>query len=342
MAGSSMLDSIDNPIFIIGSGRSGTTLLRMMLNAHPNIYISNEASYWLYKPRAKTSGEWLDLYQKTVTYLWMKFPRKEVEEHVPRNLPKKEIYKAFDILMRIKAAQYNKKHYGDKTPSYCWHLERILTEFPKARIIHIVRDPVATVTSLKCMPWTLRSIGLISIVLARQMAKTEEFKEKIFEIRLEDLLESPETVMRKTLEFVGEDWSDQVIRHQEFSPQDDMPPYPWFVTAKKKASTDAALTSAIFPKLSSVEKTLVEYTNRATIQQFGYRRAPFKWSTMLACALYMIKDIPLMCLDIIRVVHVLLVFRTVRKAEDTLWPNVDAWKYYPEFKLHDVTDWENS
>lgn len=336
-----MIDSIDDPIFIVGSGRSGTTLLRMMLNAHPNIYISNEASYYLYPPSVKTSGEWLDFYEKTISFLWMKLSREEIEQHVPRDLPKHEIHKAIDILMRIKAAQYNKKHYGDKTPSYSWYLRRILADFPNAKIIHIVRDPVATVASLKCMPWTPRSTVWNALILSIQMAQVEKCKDRILEVRLEDLLESPEMIMRKTLEFVGEDWNDQVLRHQEFAPQDDMPPFPWFVTAKGKASTVAALTSVVFPKLGPAEKTLIEYTNRNTIRQFGYRRAPFKPGALLACILYVFKDIPLMCLDIVRMTHVLFVLRTVRKSADLLWPDDGAWKHYPEFDLDEVTGWEN-
>ena len=35
----------EKPIFIIGGGRSGTTLARYILNAHPNIYIAEEISF---------------------------------------------------------------------------------------------------------------------------------------------------------------------------------------------------------------------------------------------------------------------------------------------------------
>ena len=126
--------AIDRPIFITGSGRSGTTLLRMMLNAHPEIHISNEAAYYLHASRAATSGEWLRAYQRTVSYAWMKFSHKEVERQVPRDLPRHEIFRAVDVLTRLKAGQYDKKRYGDKMPGYGWRLVRILSDFPKARI----------------------------------------------------------------------------------------------------------------------------------------------------------------------------------------------------------------
>ena len=38
-----ILHSMQAPIFIVGCGRSGTTMLRLMLNEHPEIHIPNES-----------------------------------------------------------------------------------------------------------------------------------------------------------------------------------------------------------------------------------------------------------------------------------------------------------
>lgn len=336
-----MIEPIENPIFIIGTGRSGTTLLRMMLNAHPAIYISNEASYYLVAQKARSSGEWLDSYRKIISYRWMKFPAQDVEQRVPRDLPKEKIHQAFDTLMRIKADQYGKRHYGDKTPTHALHVDRILRDFPKARIVHIVRDPVATVASMKHMPWMPQSVVLISLMLAAQMRKVRNFHKQILEIRLEDLLASPESVLRKVLDYIEEDWDDKVLHHQDHAPQDDMPPFPWFVTAKRKASPTAALTLKRFPELSDDEKLFIEFTNRATLEQFGYAQQARNWRTRLAITGCVLKDIPLLCRDIARAVPVTLRLRTARTSADLLWIDQDAWKYFPEFKIHEVTHWES-
>jgi hypothetical protein len=53
----------DAPIFVIGTGRSGRTLLRQMLNAHPRIYITHEAFFYSYASQAKpgtSATEWLE------------------------------------------------------------------------------------------------------------------------------------------------------------------------------------------------------------------------------------------------------------------------------------------
>ncbi len=334
--------AVDDPIFITGSGRSGTTLLRMMLNAHPDIHISNEAAYYLHALRATTSGEWLRAYQRTVSFAWMKFSQNEIERQVPRGLPRHEIFKAIDALMRLKAGHYGKKRYGDKMPGYGWRLGRILADFPKARVIHVVRDPIATVASLKRMPWAPRSIVLNSLMLAGHQARMEKYRDRILEVRLEDLLDSPECVMRKSLEFVGVEWDDRVLRHQEFAPRDDMPPFPWFHAPRGNPSRAAVTPSPIFPTLTRTEQTLVEYFNRRTMRRFGYHRAAIAPAAGLAGMLYVVKDLPLLCRDLCRMTRAWWTLRSATHAQQLLWPHESAWRYYPEFNPQDVTAWENA
>src|SRR5262249_11703430 len=46
------------PVFIVGPPRSGTTLLRLMLTAHPNISISSEGAYiYRFRARFESYGE---------------------------------------------------------------------------------------------------------------------------------------------------------------------------------------------------------------------------------------------------------------------------------------------
>ena len=333
-------DAIDSPIFITGSGRSGTTLLRMMLNAHPAIHVSNDAAYYLHALRAKTSGEWLRSYQRTVSFAWMKFSPKQVERHVPRDLSRHAPCKAIDALMRLKASQYGKTRHGDKMPGYGWRLGRILADFPDARIIHVVRDPIATVTSLKRMPWAPRSIVLNSLMLAGHQARMETHRDRILEIRLEDLLESPEPVMRRSLEFVGVEWNARVLSHEEFAPFDDMPPFPWFTTARQKRSRAALMPAPRFPTLTGTEKALVEYFNRGTIRRFGYGRSACAPTARLAAVLYVLRDVPRLCLDLFGMGRAWLALRRASCFRQMSWPDDGAWKYYPGFNPQDVMDWE--
>lgn len=333
---------IDNPIFIVGSGRSGTTLLRSMLNAHPRIYISHEASYYLMNPTAQSSGEWLDFYENSAPFQWMKFSRDDLAQHIPRNLPARDLPRVFDTLMRIKAGQYGKPRYGDKTPFYSWKLKKILADFPGAKVIHIVRNPAATVASLRGMPWAPRSILLLSLLLAAQTARLEKFSGRILEIRLEDLIESTGETLRKVLDFVGEPWSDQVMKHEMFAPQDDMPPFPWFEAAQKPASAATAMTGVKFPKLHDGETMLVGILTRRAFRRFNYRLAPVGISGLTSGLLHAIADLPMLCLDIGRTIAATMHMRKPRHIENLPWPNPKAWKYYPGFRMENVTEWSNS
>ena len=42
-------DPDEAPVFVVGTGRSGTTLLRQMLDAHPRIHVTHEAAFYFYR-----------------------------------------------------------------------------------------------------------------------------------------------------------------------------------------------------------------------------------------------------------------------------------------------------
>ena len=136
------------PIFVIGTGRSGTTLLRLMLNAHPRIYLTHEASFNVgssFIPRGLSGSDWLDLYLRSFSFAWLKLDPEEVRRELPAEFPRSELPRAFQAVMRCKARQFGRPRYGDKTPFHSSHLKRIFRDFPDARVVHIVRDPRATV-----------------------------------------------------------------------------------------------------------------------------------------------------------------------------------------------------
>ena len=64
------LDSSLSPIFVVGTGRSGTTLLRTMLNAHPRIYLTHEASFYVAEVAARRldGRAWLERYFESPSF----------------------------------------------------------------------------------------------------------------------------------------------------------------------------------------------------------------------------------------------------------------------------------
>jgi len=99
--------------------------------------------------------------------------------------------------MREKAALYGKPRFGDKTPGHAVCLPEIFTDFPDARVVHVVRDPRETVQSLQRMPWTPPSLVFNALYLADERNQIAKWRNRILEVRLEDLLAQPRPTMKR-------------------------------------------------------------------------------------------------------------------------------------------------
>lgn len=147
-----MTDPDRHPIFVVGTGRSGTTLVRMMLNAHPRIHLTHEASFYLLGglSRKATPREWLDRYLATVAFAWLGLDPERVREAAGDRPPSVAV--TVRAIMKMQAERHGKVRYGDKTPLHATKLPQIFEDFPGARVVNVVRDPRGGVASLLRMP----------------------------------------------------------------------------------------------------------------------------------------------------------------------------------------------
>lgn len=261
------------PIFVIGSGRSGTTLLRMMLCAHPRIYITHEAYFypWAALTPRRDGEDFVEGYLRSFGFRWLRLAPETFLHEVPRDLTRERGYVLFEAVMRAKAAQHGKARFGDKTPPHSGHLARIFRDFPDACVVRIIRDPRAVAQSLSRMPWSSGTTlfgAWINEVERRQVAP---FRDRILQVRLEDLLARPRDVMGEVLDFVGEPWDDRVLDHVAHGPgADDLPPLPWFSAA---AESRAASGPPAWMHWSPATVRMVERITRASMEEGGYAPA---------------------------------------------------------------------
>lgn len=266
------------PIFIIGSGRSGTSLLRAMLNAHPRIYLVQEASFLSYVARLP---EWvskedkLDLYLRSFSFAWLRVPTDTID----RDASLIEIYQ--DLLQRL-ARRHGKTRWGEKNPVNTFQLPTIFESFPDARVIDMVRDPRAQTLSHTRMPWSTASYGVIVSMLARREEVLEPFKDRILRLRLEDLIADPRSVVAQALEFVGEEWDDDVLDYQNVEDKNGIP-FPWLTMAhgKRRRRLGAAWKDELHP--AWIRR--IETSCASLMEEFGYDRAklerePSAWDFM--------------------------------------------------------------
>ncbi len=220
------------PIFIVGTGRSGTSLLRALLNAHPNIYITQEAGFFLWLPRlrrAETAEAWLRGYRRTAAGALLGALPVQARPGAPRS----EAVEVVTALMQAKAARFGRRRFGDKTPMHITRLDAIFAAYPDAKVVHVARHPVPTVVSMMEMPWASNSALLNALMVRVAADAVRPFTEHIFELRLEALLEAPREVLGRVLDFVGEPWDEAVLHHSERAPFEEDPRLPWLTDAER-------------------------------------------------------------------------------------------------------------
>jgi hypothetical protein len=252
------MDPARAPIFIVGTGRSGTTLLRLMLCAHPRIYITHEAAfYWVERLTARKKlapRKALEAYFETKPFRWLGIEPSQVLDGLPDPLPRERLGEAYAAVMRETAARYGRPRFGDKTPDpQC--LPQIFRDFPDAKVLRIVRDPRSTAESMTRVPFASASVLANAAIIEDEHRRMKPFLDRILTTRLEDLLTDTRSAMARILDFIGEPWDDAVLDHARHVPDvRDMPPQPWL----DSAAGDRARPEAKWKSLTPRQIRLVE------------------------------------------------------------------------------------
>jgi hypothetical protein len=130
--------------FIVGVARSGTTLLRLMIDAHPDIAIPPETHFLPFLIRGArehpvTREEFYQVVTRSLTWCDFKLCRERLESNLAQITPF-SLPDALRCFYRTYAARFRKSRVGDKTPHYAKSLCLIESCLPEAHFIHIIRD----------------------------------------------------------------------------------------------------------------------------------------------------------------------------------------------------------
>jgi len=127
----------DRPIFIGGLMKSGTTLLRILLGQHPDLYSGFETHWYEREIRFR----WNDATSKRMGYLLRLFDLDNRDYAVlcdtKRAAPDREF---IDIVLEFCAQRAGKPRWAEKTPGNIRHYRLIEKQWPSARFIHVTRD----------------------------------------------------------------------------------------------------------------------------------------------------------------------------------------------------------
>jgi hypothetical protein len=229
---------------VVGVGRSGTTLLRLMLDAHPDLAMTHETGFipalhalgsplhrgFYSRLRTAVQGHgWAGSLREQFLRLltsqpnWSDFhiDREQLRESLTQLEPF-NVSDGLRIFFRLYAARFGKPRWGDKTPNYCLHLGTIEQILPESRFIHIIRDGRDVSLSVRGLHFapgrdmeTLASHWVRTINAARlQSRRCSHY----LEVRYEDLVLDTTTVLRKICAFAGLDYDAGMEKYYKGAP----------------------------------------------------------------------------------------------------------------------------
>jgi len=210
--------------FVVGMNRSGTTLLRMMLDAHSDLTIPPETHFVpdaikAAKEDGATARSILEAMKSHRE--WGDFEISDSEmltrlEAQPRLRPGPAVRAFYEIY----SERQGKPRYGEKTPTYVQKMKLIQRALPEAHFCHVIRD--GRDVALSVLDRTVRDLdaGDVARRWQKKVTKARDDSPSLdhyMEIRYEDLILDTEPVLRKVCDFFELEWQDGLLTYHERS-----------------------------------------------------------------------------------------------------------------------------
>ena len=208
--------------FIVGAERSGTTLLRLMLDAHPDLAIPPETHFI---DRAAEACEHA-LNPRQVFLETVMSHRRWGDFRIEGDLLAQRIsaIEPFDLSEALRAfyelyaERFGKPRWGDKTPIYVHQMNLIQDLLPEAYFIHIIRDGRDVALSTKDLwfgPDSIEEAAQRWRSLIEKARRQSRELPRYLEIRYEDLVSNTESTLRKICNFVDLPWDPSMLAYHK-------------------------------------------------------------------------------------------------------------------------------
>ncbi|MGV8908970.1 MAG: sulfotransferase family protein [Propionicimonas sp.] len=255
------MTTLPRPIFVVGCQRSGTTMLRLVLDSHSDISCGPETRFLADLERI-IGSDWKRLSQYGFSQ----------EDWLHR------IAAFFDGIQSDYAVTRGKQRWADKTPLYALSLDFITRVFPDCQVVHVIRDGRDVAVSHR-KRFGYRSSIKSAVKWPRYIAAARDVGRRLppgryHELRYEDLVTDAEKTLRVLFDFLDEPWEESVLAYDRHS--HDVP-------EKYQAEADrrrlgARTTAAIYAsrvgsfrrELDPLTRLLVWVFGRSTLKELGY------------------------------------------------------------------------
>jgi hypothetical protein len=205
------------PLLILGVSRSGTTLLRVMLDRHSQLAVPDESYFVPLLADRHTfrvdADDFLDDVRRLETVREWGIPIGELRARLRDGM---STGRAIAAVYEVYAEGHGKSRWGDKTPMYMRHLRLLRRLFPEAQYVHLIRDGRDAAVSFLSLPAGIafetwghpRSAAQFACQWRRDVTAARRLgrglgTERYLEVRYEDLIADAEPVLRQICAFAG-------------------------------------------------------------------------------------------------------------------------------------------
>jgi hypothetical protein len=215
------------PFFIIGAGRSGTTLLRLILTGHSRLHIPPET--WFLRPLVRdfplTGALTQPQVERAIETMvrherWpdMNFSPDALRRQAAA-LAQPTLAGVIDLVYRHLLETSGKQRLGDKTPHYFAIVPELAALYPGGKFIHLIRDGRDVAISWIDAGWQRYYEPGFEwpAAMARLHVDRAAYPGRVLEVRYEDLVRRPAEVVPRICAFLGEafepamlDWTDRI------------------------------------------------------------------------------------------------------------------------------------
>ena len=264
-----------SPVFILSCERSGSTLLRMIIDAHPEIACP---------PQLNLGQACKHLYN--LVYYSIGQTYKGDTESDRRQWVISEIQKMVGSVMQRYADNKKKKRWCEKTTLNINYIKLLSEIFPNARYICLYRYSMDVIYSClkfntlgfmsELSPYVRDKPGnLVDAMALNWLDKNEKILEfekenpdKCFRVHYEDIVAQPNEILESTFRSIGVEWRKDIL-NKVFSSHHDLGPGDLKVVFSEKINTNSIGRGKMIP-VSSISNVVYQHIDQVN-ERLGYK-----------------------------------------------------------------------
>jgi hypothetical protein len=267
-------------------------MLRLMLNSHPRIAVPFESLFLRPCPNLDQYGDLRDKGNAEKLLLALAdepLTKKGQIIQEPEAILAQPITTYSDLVSAVfqhYAHRRGKVRWGVKTPSYVTEIDQIWRLFPGCRIVHLVRDGRDVALSYRNISWGSSHTPRVAedwrwkVMLGHKMGGM--LGAHYLEVRYEDLVRQPETVLQNICAFLDEPYDAQMLNYH-VDAEREMPSASMQWHRTSVAAPDESKVFAWKREMSLADQILFDEIAEDALEQFGYERVTRRARFRVAC-----------------------------------------------------------